>query len=356
MRVLFVPVSSSKGIGEYMRSLILAQAVQEAFSNAETHFVLSEEAPYVEKCPYPVLITPRSATYHVAEVNAYIDKFKPDVVVFDASGRAKQIKHAKKAGAKTLFIAQHNKKIKRGFKLNRLIYTDAILIAQPKFAVSNLSYISYLKLKLLKKTPPKYLDSIFASLKSVDEAAILKKYNLAKDNYIFASAGSGGHKFHTGKLAAEQFNIALEDARRQTEGVMPYLQVWGANYPNKNLPLVDQAINLRNVTNLEFIVLLKNSYIALINGGDTLLQALSLKVPCVVVPVSSDQPQRIRKIKKYSSCFLESGIQPQEITEQLLQLLSVRTRLLIKEQLAVTEVNNGVDIFLNKLRAYHQKS
>ena len=87
-RILFVPVSSPIGIGEYMRSLFLARACAARFERADPRFVVSREAPYAQDVPYPAYLTPTSPTKHVAEVNAVVDAFRPEIVVFDASGRA----------------------------------------------------------------------------------------------------------------------------------------------------------------------------------------------------------------------------------------------------------------------------
>jgi len=87
MKLLFIPVSSKKGIGEYMRSLIIANAVKARWPDAEIAFVLSRQAPYHQDCPYPTFLTEQTPTRHVKEVNAVISEFKPQAVVFDASGR-----------------------------------------------------------------------------------------------------------------------------------------------------------------------------------------------------------------------------------------------------------------------------
>ena len=346
MKILFVPVSGKEGIGEYMRSMILAQALETKYPNADIRFALSKEAPYVKNCPYPTLLTERSPTYHSKEINRYIDDFKPDVVVFDASGRAKQIKHAKKTGALTIFIAQHDKKIRRGLKLNRLINTDFLLIAQPEFTMSKLSPWSLAKLRWLNKKLPVYLGCVFVPPTLQEEQEVLVKYNLRKGQYIFASAGSGGHFMSNGQLAAEGFNQALNSANLP----MPFVQVWGANYQGDQFPSQDSKnINLTSVSNLEFICLLKNCHVAVINGGDTLLQGLSLKVPMVAVPVSSDQPQRIEKVLEHAHCFVGSSADVNAVLFGLNVLLNSDNLLSIKDKLREVSVNNGYEVFVDLL-------
>lgn len=341
MKILFIPVSGKEGIGEYMRSIILAQSINASFPNVEIHFVLSSEAPYSHTCPYPTLITKRSPTYHTKEISQYITSFKPDVVIFDASGRAKQIKFAKEFGAKTIFIAQHDKKIRTGLKTTRLIHTDLILIAQPSFAVEEISRWSNYKINLFNKPKPIFLGCIFVPPTKQQEEDILKKYNLIKNNYIFISAGSGGHYLANKKLAAEVFNKATLEAKLE----LNYVQVWGANYQGDKLPENDEDnLNLTDINNLEFITLLKNSKIALVNGGGTLLQALALQVPVVAIPVSSDQPQRIENSFNYLPCFVLADADISSIAQALNKLKQESTFNSIKQLLLQVKINNGYNI------------
>lgn len=338
MKVLFVPVSGKDGIGEYMRSIILAKAIKDHRPDAEIYFILSEQAPYANACIYQTFLTKKSPTYHVKEVNQVIDNIKPDLVVFDASGRAKQIKYAKKSGAKTLFIAQHNKKIRKGMRLNRLLYTDYFWIAQPAFTVSELSWWSKCKIKLLKKRAPEFLGCVFVPPTAESDLAVLKKYNLEKNQYVFISAGSGGHYLANGMLAADGFHLAYSNSASSTK----YIQVWGANYPG-TMPDIheEDGINLVSIDNSEFISLLKNSRYSLINGGDTLLQALSLRVPFVSVPVSSDQPERIKRAFNSTQAFLYADASVAGIIEQLNAIEKTEKLDQIANSLAHVEVKNG---------------
>ena len=119
-RIVFLPVSSPKGIGEYMRSLIIAQALQAKWPSLDIQFVLNKHAPSAASCPFPTHLLNNSATKEKAAVNALLQQLKPDLVIFDCSGRASQARQAKKLGAKVVFISQHQKKRAKGFALGRL--------------------------------------------------------------------------------------------------------------------------------------------------------------------------------------------------------------------------------------------
>ncbi|MBE0508226.1 MAG: hypothetical protein IBX50_16175 [Marinospirillum sp.] len=212
MRFLFIPVSSKKGIGEYMRSLILADAVKSRWPDSEINFVLSKQAPYHADCPYPTHLTEQTPTFHIAEVNTIISEFRPQVVVFDASGRKAQLRHARANGALTVFISQHKKKRSRGLRLDRMWHTDLHWVAQPEFVLPAPGLWSRLKLRLLKKEPPLYLGTLYNQPSEDVKVNCLDRYSLTAGSYLFVSAGSGGHYCGTHGLAADCFALLATEA------------------------------------------------------------------------------------------------------------------------------------------------
>lgn len=331
MKILFIPVSSPKGIGEYMRSRILADAFAKHWPGSDIRFMLSKRAPYTQSCPYQTKLTDRSPTLHNDIVNGYISEFKPDLVIFDASGRRSQLKHAKREGATTIFIAQHDRKIRKGMRLSRLINTDLFWIAQPEFTVSPIRAFDRLKLRLLNKQPPRHLGCFFAIPTEQEIATTLNKYQLEKNNYIFVSAGSGAHFVSDNSSAALRFHNATEASCLPLKKV----QVWGDNF-TQEIPKSDHDINIKSLKNSEFIALLMHSKIALINGGDTLLQALALKKKFLAIPVSADQPHRINSALKAKAEFATSADSVEQMAHALQALFQQ-----IEQPLAAPAVNNG---------------
>jgi len=84
--ILFIPVSSPSGIGEYMRSMIIAKALLARDPSSNIHFILNEQVSYWKNCPYEVHLTKGSPTKDSKAVNRVISQLQPDLVVFDASG------------------------------------------------------------------------------------------------------------------------------------------------------------------------------------------------------------------------------------------------------------------------------
>ncbi len=288
--VLFIPVSSPSGIGEYMRSMIIAKALQEQWPAINIHFILNEQVSYRQDCPYTVHCCADSPTKDVKQVNAIIEEVSPDLVIFDASGRAKQFKQAKAVGAKVAFISQHNKKRSRGLKLNRLANTDIHWVVQPNYCMKALSLWQRIKLSLYNKKPPVNIGPVFEHSHFDYQQKLLERYGLVKDHYFIFNAGSGGHLV-SGEFAADIYYQAAKIFSQQTKAKC--IVVFGSNY-SLQLPENAEITCLKSISNKDFVGLLANAKGCVISAGDTLLQGFALHKPCVAAPVSSDQPARLK--------------------------------------------------------------
>ena len=63
-RVLFVPVSGARGMGEYARALALATAAARRLPQLQVHFIVSREAPYAADLPFPKTLIPSSCGFY----------------------------------------------------------------------------------------------------------------------------------------------------------------------------------------------------------------------------------------------------------------------------------------------------
>lgn len=293
IKVLFIPVSSPEGIGEYMRSVILADAIRDTWPQAEIGFILNRHAPYASACPYPALLLDASPTKCEALVNAHMREFCPGLVIFDASGRQSQLAQAKALGAKVIFISQHKSKRRRGMKIGRARLTDKHWVVQPEFVIGEPSWLSQHKLKWLGLTKPQCIGPVFTNPQPEIQASMLAMHSLERHEFVLLNAGSGGHKIDN-ELAADRFaEVAKAIAATGRRAVL----VLGPNYP-KAQPQIPGVLCLSQVDNKDFITLLDACRYAVISGGDTLLQAIALSVPTLAVPVSKDQPKRIATCTK----------------------------------------------------------
>lgn len=325
--VLFIPVSSPSGIGEYMRSMIIAKALKLRWPSINIHFILNEQVAYFNDCPYTVHACQGSPTKDVVRVNGIIAKVSPDLVVFDASGRAKQFKQAKAVGAKVAFISQHNKKRSRGLKLNRLFNTDVHWVVQPDFCIKSISYWQRAKLEFFNKKAPQNIGPVFEVSSIAYQTKLLKRFDLLKNDYFIFNAGSGGHLV-AGELAADIYYQAAHTFYRQTK--IKCLVIFGDNYP-KGLPDDTEITCVKSISNKDFIALNSTAQGCVISAGDTLLQCIALHKPCVAAPVSPDQPARLR-LCQHKQLILAAEATPDSLVEQAL--------LLIEKQQAKTLISN----------------
>ncbi len=349
-KILFIPVSSPKGIGEYMRSLAIAQSLREDVGSGNIAFILSEQAPYIEDCPFKVYRCPNSPTKHSNLVNCYIDEFCPAIVVFDASGRATQLRHAKKSGAHTVFIAQHTKKLIKGLGIRRLSCTDQIWFAQPKYALPPLSVWSKLKLRLHRQTKLEVLGPIFQQPDQKKVIRTLSELNLQKGKFILINSGSGGHKID-GTLAAEVFSQAGNLFSHATGEKV--VIVYGPNFPG-DLPgnasgedSTPNCVHIRSLSQTQFTALLSVAKGAILGGGSALFQAISFSTPTVTCAISKDQNERIDQYlssNHSNELVRKSELNSQMLSDQLVQLMKT------KSSENESRIESGLDSARNKIR------
>ncbi len=344
VKFLFVPVSSAEGMGEYMRSLIIADEVKRVWPQADIRFVLSREAPYAKTCPYPADLLARTPTKEVKAVNGIMDEFAPDVVLFDASGRKSQLSHAHNLGAKVIFFSQHKRKRSRGMKIGRARVTDSHLVVQPEFVIGPISAWESIKLKFIGNPEPVCIGPVFTPPDEARQQTLLQQYGLNEGEFLLFNAGSGGHKLND-KLAADYFFAAAE-ACYQASGI-PVVMVFGPNYP-KDLPQAPGVIAISSLANADFINLLVASRAAVLSGGDTLLQAIALRKNTLAVAVSKDQPARIRVC---SDKGLVLQAEAEQMSSAVQALLSPDMGQKLQQAMAAEPDMNGLQLTIDALKA-----
>lgn len=346
-KLLFIPVSSAEGIGEYMRSMIIADEVKRNWPHADIKFILSKHAPYAAQCPYNAVLLDDTPTKQVKAVNQIITEYLPDIVIFDASGRKSQLAHAHKLGAKVIFISQHKRKRSRGMKIGRALVTDCHWVVQPEFVIGPISGLEHLKLKLINKPIPLNIGPVFTQPDEACQAGLLVQFQLTKNEFVLFNAGSGGHKVN-GELAADIFAQAAYESFKAS-GIVSVM-VFGPNYPNL-LPELEGVIVIPQLNNQQFINLLAASKAAVLSGGDTLLQAIALHKPTLAVPVSKDQPPRIAAcVAQELVLSCETALEPMK--NALATLLSEEQMLHLYTKLALSEQLNGLDMAIKQLRLW----
>lgn len=343
--ILFVPVSSTQGIGEYSRSLTIAESMKQALPDVKIHFVLNKNAKYKHDCPFPVHYSDHSATKDTPVVISAISNTKPDLVVFDCAGRAKQYAAAKSAGAKVIFISQHRRKRARGMTFRRQVNIDLHWVAQPGFAIEPLTKLEKFKLWFMNKPEPRNIGPILPRLQSEETEALLQRYHLSGKPYFLFSAGSGGHEVN-GRLGSDLFYEAAAEFQR--ESGTKCVVVFGENYPQA-LPVQSEVACVKSLASTDFIALLSAAEGRVFSAGDTLLQAISLQRPSVGVAVSKDQPARLKKCMK-KGLVIASEANRTAILDSAHLLLNSNERERIIQNLNNEKPGLGLDIAISDIK------
>jgi hypothetical protein len=334
-RLLFVPVSSPRGVGEYVRSLTIARAARARWPDVEIAFVVSSEAPYARDVPFVTHETPTSPTHHVTEVNEILTRFHPDVVIFDASGRVAQLAHAKRLGCVTVFVSQHRRKRGRGFRWRRMRLLDMHWIAQPSFVDGELGVLERMKLRLLGHPVVRFIGPVFP-------APSPPAIELPGKPYFFCCSGGGGNAVG-GRNGAELFLEAAE--RISGESGLPGVVVMGPNYRG-TAGGASGLLVLPQLKPAELAHVLAGALFALVGGGSLLGQAVALGVPSAAAPVARDQPDRIAAYARAGLCL---AADPRLLALTVLEQLDEPCRERLRVRLQYAGVRNGLDEAIEQL-------
>lgn len=349
-RLLFIPVSSPEGIGEYMRTLQLAQSLKAEFGEQlDIHFILNKHTAYAQSCPFSSLLLNQSATKENTQVCQFIENYRPDVVLFDCAGRAEQMKAAKKVGAKVVFISQHAKKRAKGLKLNRAGLIDIHWVVQPDYCIDPLSWYEKLKLSLLPLAYPTNVGpfTVFASAQQKSDALI--RYNLKEKEFFVVNAGSGGHTVNGKNCADIYFQAGLVIAKQTgLKGVV----IFGPNY-TKSIPETDELICLANLQGKEFLALLSQAKVALLSAGDTLLQAIALQTPTIACAISKDQNERVSRCAA-TGVVKQAKLDILDIAQKIKELLYEPNYNNTLSQYMLLEDIHSFDVITNGVKALLQ--
>jgi predicted glycosyltransferase len=299
-RILFVPVSGAFGMGEYARSLAIAQAVRRHWPHADIHFVLSRQAAYAAAAPFPATLLDSSPTFHTAAVAQVIHKFTPHIVIFDNAGRTAQLQAACRAGARVVFISSRSRQRRKAFRWRWMQLIDEHWIAYPQFIAGPLNILERFKLRRLHRPAVRYLDVILARDKS-GEDSISARLGLQPEGYVLVVPGGGTGHPRAGDATATFLAAAtsLADAGTPTVFVGPTGVVDTATPPSpSSTAAASSGLQLRCFNSLpqaDLAQLMRGARLVVTNGGSTLLQAIACGRACIASPIAQDQPQRIQR-------------------------------------------------------------
>ncbi len=209
-RLLFVPVSGAYGMGEYARSLAIAQGAKGRWPDASILFVLSRQAPYAASAPFPTALLDSSPTFHSAAVAALIEKWRPDAVLFDNAGRTAQLRAARRCGARVVYISARRRQRYKAFRLRWMRVIDEHWIAYPRFIAGDLTFFERLKLRYLRRPRVRFLDVVLDRRSARGADSILGRLGCVPGRYTLVVPGGGTNHPGTGDAMMEFVQAARE--------------------------------------------------------------------------------------------------------------------------------------------------
>ena len=275
-------------MGEYARSMAIAHAASRRWQDAAIHFVLSREAPYAADAPFPATLLASSPTFHSKAVIELLEKWRPQVVVFDNAGRTAQLRAARRLGARVVYISARSRQRRKAFRWQWMQLIDEHWIAYPEFSAGSLRFFEKLKLKLVGRPVVRYLDVILPRADLGRRRAILSRAGCGAGTFLLVVPGGGTG--HPG--AHDAVNQFMAAARALAAAGVPTV------YVGPGATAVDAEPNWHPqgpLPQAELAELMRSARLIIANGGSTLLQAIACGTACIAVPIAKDQAERIRR-------------------------------------------------------------
>src|SRR5260370_37544742 len=123
-----------------------------------------------------------------------MEKWRPDVVVFDNAGRTAQLRAARGLGARVVYISARPRQRRKAFRWQWMQLIDEHWIAYPEFSAGSLRFFERLKLKLVGRPVVRYLDVILPRADLGRRRAILSRAGCGEGTFVLLVPGGGtGH-------------------------------------------------------------------------------------------------------------------------------------------------------------------
>ncbi len=337
-------------MGEYARSLSIAQAAIQRWPAADIHFLLSRQAPYASRSPFPATLLDSSPTFHSAAVIRVIESFRPHVVIFDNAGRTAQLRAGQRSGARVVYISARARQRRKAFRLRWMRLIDEHWIAYPRFIAGGLNALERFKLRVLRRPSVRYLDVIL-SRGALGLDSILRSTELVPESYVLVVPGGGTG--HPGVNDATQTFLAAAKGIAQSGTPTVFVgpaSAAGAGLAGDSCLGSGQLRCFDSLPQADLGQLMRGARLVLSNGGSTLLQAIACGRACIGVPIAQDQAARIRRCVE-AAVALAAPLESAAIVRTASALLGDEgSRSLLARRAAELGLADGIEIALDALQ------
>jgi UDP:flavonoid glycosyltransferase YjiC (YdhE family) len=273
-----------------MRCLIIARELAKADPTADIRFLVNRHAVFRESVNFPIIDCEASPTNSTPQVLATIESFRPDVMVFDNSGRTSQLRAAKRAGARLVFSSRAPKLRWKAFRIKWMRLLDEHWIVFPTFVTGGLSRMEGLKLHFFPHYGVRQFDTLFTPSEPEARSAWLAGHGLEPGAFVVFVPGGRGEATRVAE-PAELFIAAAREFSATTGQRTVVLTGRKSVTPSDDPNL----ILLPRVEPDHVQYLLSEALIVVSNGGSTMIHVLAHGRPIVSIPLAGDQDRRIRR-------------------------------------------------------------
>jgi UDP-N-acetylglucosamine transferase subunit ALG13 len=275
-----------------MRCLIVARELRRVAPEIDSHFLISREAYFRDAIDFEVDYCDASPTLCTPRVIAVLERLHPNVVVFDNSGRTRQMAAARRVGAHLVFVSRTPRLRRKAFRFRWLQYLSEHWIAFPEFISGKTTLLERAKLGLFPQVQVRYLDTLLQPPDPALRHPLLHRLGFPDSAYVLFIPGSGG--VHPDAMRA----VAMF-----AEGARQFCAAGGA--VGVVLTGSNTAVDVKREGHLYFVPrlhsdevqhLIQGASIVVSNAGNSMLHTLTHGKAAVIVPMGNDQPSRVRKV------------------------------------------------------------
>jgi hypothetical protein len=279
-------------------------------------------------------------------VLAAIESFRPDVMVFDNSGRTEQLKAAKAAGARLVYSSRAPKQRRKAFRLKWLRLLDEHWIVFPTFVTGGFGWLERLKLRLFPAHRVRRLDTLFPPSDPDARRTWLAARGLVPGAYTAFVPGGRSEA----RRAIDPPALFTGAARRYVDQTGAVAVVLTGRPGEPEATGDPRLMLLPRIGPDEVQHLLADAELVVCNGGTSMVHALAHGRPLVTVPLASDQGRRIRRADRLGIAIRASH-DPGEIAAQAGALRADATeRASLQRRIAELGLANGVGEAVAALR------
>lgn len=292
-KVLFSPASGSTGTGEYYRCLNIARAMVRRAPELEVHFLLNREASVERESDFHYHLIKATPSRAAAEVSGLIEVLRPDLAVFDSTGRAKHFRQLKQQGSRVVWISNRPGKRRRGFRPRIMSSLHRHVIADAETGRDHLNLYERLLKRLIGDCRITFVNAVTPESDPASSVLPDSMACLPADYALFVSGG-GGYEWN-GQAVPEIF-VESASALYQRTG-QESVVVLGPQYQGEVSPMPGVHL-VSSLKTGQLSGLLASARLCVAGGGYMMSsQVLTTRVPAVLVAVGGrDQPARIRQL------------------------------------------------------------